>query len=227
MSTPTTSTEKYLPIAPVWHTCCIVVLVGTLSALSVYLRMGTPNPRIDNVPLYLMLIAIEWFLFAFTLWKSDGTFKNYVARVLRNPRSLLLDVPVALVLSAITFFLGPLMIKILGPNGWGSAQGILPNDGLERALWIVLSISAGICEETVFRGYLQQQLTGWTGHLSAGIFGQAIIFGLGHGYQGWKSMTLIAVLGFILGIAVWLRKGLRANMIAHALVDSVQAFSFG
>ena len=195
-----------------------------VSVFSVYLGMGSTHPRIGHVPLYLMLIVVEWFLFAFTLWKSDSTFKSYVARVLHNPRSLLLDIPVALVLCAISLYLGPLMVKILGPNGWVSVQGIHPDNGLELALWMVLSISAGICEETIFRGYLQQQLTGWIGHLSAGILGQAVIFGLGHGYQGWKNMTLIAVLGFILGLAVWLRKGLRANMIAHALVDSLAAF---
>jgi len=32
---------------------------------------------------------------------------------------------------------------------------ILPHGGTEITLWIALSVTAGICEETVFRGYLQ------------------------------------------------------------------------
>ena len=87
-----------------------------------------------------------------------------------------------------------------------------------------MSISAGICEETVFRGYLQQQISGWTGHAVVGVFGQAAIFGLCHAYQGWKKVALIFVWGFAFGACVWRRKGLRANIIAHAAVDSLAAF---
>jgi membrane protease YdiL (CAAX protease family) len=76
-----------------------------------------------------------------------------------------------------------------------------PNNGLEIAAWVAMAISAGIGEETVFRGYLQQQFTSWTGHVSIGILGQATIFGLAHLYEGWKNMTLVFVLGVIYGCA--------------------------
>ena len=41
----------------------------------------------------------------------------------------------------------------------------------------------------------------------------------GHAYQGPKKMVLIAVWGCVFGLFVWLRKGLRANMLAHAVID--------
>jgi hypothetical protein len=85
-------------------------------------------------------------------------------------------------------------------------------------------ISAGICEETVFRGYLQQQICSWTGNEFIGVLGQAVLFGLCHAYQGWKKMALIFVWGCVFGAVVWWRKGLRANMIAHAALDSLAAF---
>ena len=98
------------------------------------------------------------------------------------------------------------------------------SNGLEIVAWIVAAISAGISEETVFRGYLQQQFTAWTGHVSVGILGQAAIFGLVHEYEGWKNMVLIFVLGGILGVFARLRKGLRANVIAHTSMDILSAF---
>ena len=87
-----------------------------------------------------------------------------------------------------------------------------------------MAISAGICEETVFRGYLQQQISGFTGHVSIGVLGQAAVFGLCHSYQCWKNMVLIFVLGCVYGGFVLFRKGLGANMIAHAGVDILAAF---
>jgi membrane protease YdiL (CAAX protease family) len=56
------------------------------------------------------------------------------------------------------------------------------------------------------------------------ILGQAAIFGLLHGYQGWKSMALVVVLGAIFGTVASLRPGLRANMIAHSPMDALAAF---
>jgi len=111
---------------------------------------------------------------------------------------------------------------------WKEAKGSLqptksPLLG-EIAAWIVAAVSAGISEEGVFRGYLQQQFTAWTGHVSVGILGQAAIFGLVHEYEGWKNMALIFALGGIFGVSTRLRKGLRANMIAHAGMDILSAF---
>ena len=55
-------------------------------------------------------------------------------------------------------------------------------------VWVLLSISAGFCEEFVFRGYLQKQFFALTGSDAAAIAGQALIFGVAHGYQGVKGM---------------------------------------
>ena len=87
-----------------------------------------------------------------------------------------------------------------------------------------MAISVAICEETGFRGYFQRQLSGWTGHLVFGVIGQAIIFGLSHGYEGWKNIVLIALWGWIFGVFAHRRKGLRAIMLAHAVLDIAAAF---
>jgi uncharacterized protein len=54
------------------------------------------------------------------------------------------------------------------------------------SLWILLSISAGICEEIVFRGYLQQQFQAATRSIVAAVILQGAVFGMAHTYQGWK-----------------------------------------
>ncbi len=211
-------------IAPAWHTLCVLAAIAMFSAFSAYARMGTSSPRVGHLILFPSVIAMEWALFALCLWKSDRTFVEYVARVWRDARSLRMDIPVAVLIGAICFAAAPAVVRVLGKTGWPNLGGMRPNGGLEIAMWMMMAISAGICEETAFRGYLQQQFSAWSGHASIGVLGQAIVFGLGHGYQGWKNVVLIFAIGCILGCFALLRKGLRANMIAHALIDAASAF---
>jgi uncharacterized protein len=207
------------PIAPLWHTCCLLAIVGAFGGFFAYARAASGTPAIGHAELYSAGIAFEWATFAFCQWHTDAAFTGYVARAWQHPRALLRDIAMAAILTVVLLSIAPVIGRVLGPSGWGSTRGMLPTTGLEVALWTVLATSAGICEETVFRGYLQQQLAGWTGSAAIGIAGQGLIFGVVHAYQGPKKIALIAVWGIVFGSFVWLRKGLRANMIAHAVID--------
>jgi membrane protease YdiL (CAAX protease family) len=182
------------------------------------------RPRNESSALVATAMAFEWAAFALSLRRSHAAFSRYVAGVLRNRRALMLDFPIALLLAAILLATSQLIVRLLGHAGWFSTKGMLPTGGLEVAVWIALAFGAAICEETVFRGYLQQQISGWTQRTVFGILGQGVVFVLSHGYQGWKNMLLISIWGCIFGVFAWWRKGLRANMIAHAALDSLAAF---
>ncbi len=216
--------SQRLPIAPLWHTVLVLAMLAGLSALSSYLKVGSPACRLNHFELYTIVIAFDWIIFVVVLWGSNTTFVGYVARAAREPRALLWDVPVAVLIAVILVYVGPLLVRLLGDSGWVSLEGMIPSTRGEIVLWVVMAISAGVSEETVFRGYLQQQFSGWTGHVISGLLGQSLVFGLAHGYQGWKNMTALVAWGCILGISAVLRKGLRSNMMAHAMVDILGAF---
>lgn len=99
-----------------------------------------------------------------------------------------------------------------------------PNGRTEVLLWILLSISAGICEEIVFRGYLRQQFKAATGSIVAAVILQGAVFGLAHTYQGWKQVIVITALGILYGILVAWRRNLRSSMIAHAWSDVYEGY---
>jgi uncharacterized protein len=82
-------------------------------------------------------------------------------------------------------------------------------------------VTAGICEEAIFRSYLQKQFTAWTGNETAGLFLSAAAFGAGHGYQGAKATVVLAAYGLMFGILAQRRKSLRPGMITHALHDTL------
>ena len=95
----------------------------------------------------------------------------------------------------------------------------VPSGVTEILLWVGLSISAGICEETVFRGYLQRQLAALSGSTVVAILGQAIVFGAAHGYEGVGSVVRIVVYGLATGILAQWRRNIRAGVLAHAAWD--------
>src|SRR5256885_16320769 len=55
-------------------------------------------------------------------------------------------------------------------------QALLPRGPVESALWIALSVTAGICEEAIYRGYLPRQLIAFSKIPAVGIIGSAILF---------------------------------------------------
>ena len=89
---------------------------------------------------------------------------------------------------------------------------LVPRGALEMGVWVLVSIVAGVCEEIVFRGYLQRRLP-------IGIITQAIVFGISPGYQGVRSIINITVIGMLFGIVAKWRRGLVPGMLAHAATD--------
>jgi membrane protease YdiL (CAAX protease family) len=109
----------------------------------------------------------------------------------------------------------------LGPGHAASIRTFLPRGGSEISLWIGVSVSAGICEELVFRGYLQRQFETLTHSRGIALCLQALLFGVSHGYQGIEACVKIACFGALYGLlAVW-RGSLRPGMMAHAWSDII------
>ena len=82
-------------------------------------------------------------------------------------------------------------------------------------------MTAGFCEEIIFRGYLQRQFAAVTRSMLGGVVLSAIVFGASHGYEGSPRMLLLALYGLMFGLLAWSRKSLRPGMIAHAWHDAL------
>ena len=98
---------------------------------------------------------------------------------------------------------------------------LLPKSARERLLFMFLSVTAGLAEELVFRGFLIELLGGWCGNLWVAVVLSSILFGLLHGYQGLSGVLRTGFLG--LGLAalyVW-RDSLLPVMVAHFASDVV------
>ena len=70
-----------------------------------------------------------------------------------------------------------------------------------------------------FRGYLQKQFQAMTGSDGGAVVFQAIVFGIGHLYEGVGPVARITLFGVLFGLLALWRKSLRPGMIAHARSD--------
>jgi membrane protease YdiL (CAAX protease family) len=116
----------------------------------------------------------------------------------------------------------------------GRKDFILPHGGAEMphgraeiTLWIALSVTAGICEETIFRGYLQWQFMALSKSAPAGILLSAAVFGAAHAYQGFRMVILIGLYGAMFGILAYWRGSVRPGIITHECNDSLNGVLVG
>jgi uncharacterized protein len=98
-------------------------------------------------------------------------------------------------------------------------RALAPTGPVSAILWLILSITAGICEEFVFRGYLQKQFSALTRSVAGGILLSALVFSVGHLYEGAVRAIVIGIFGVMLGVLAHYRRSLAPGMIAHAWHD--------
>jgi len=222
------------PVASMRHTIVFLAIYLGIAAL---IRVQTARPAAvaprSHVPQYLSLLAMEWLLFYVT-WRGLHRFGTPVREIVggrwRSLRDVLLTIGIAAIFLLVVQGAGWLVDRLFAQVGEGAARLaetrrtmalMLPHGPVEIALWVLLSASAGFCEEFVFRGYLQRQLVAFTRGAAGGIFLAAVFFGLGHAYQGWRSVIAITVWGLLAGILAQVCRSLRPGMIGHAAQDAL------
>jgi hypothetical protein len=237
METPQSETkqtdEQGGLLAPWWHTALMVIMIISLSVAGVRQLRSFGSQPLHLAANYILTIVYEWVLAGLVLWGLHMR-KVPLGQLLgeRRPgaRAWLTDIGVALGYWAgallVLAVLGNLLVKMSGshidPQKIGDVtQKLAPVTGWEMVLFLVLSISAGICEELVFRGYLQQQFARMTHRVWLGVALSALVFGGAHGYEGIAGIVLIAAYGAMFGVLARMRRGLRTGMIAHAWHDSI------
>lgn len=215
-------------IAPLWHTILLLLIIFSVSAVGyVNTRQfvkpagAVPQARIIT---YVTTLILEWVLFVYVYlgeklsrgtravhriggrWSTMGDFGT--------------DIAVAFGVWITFVVVGATLNLLLKPAGAKVVAELIPHSLPELAVWVALSATAGFCEEYVFRGYLQAQFRAITGSVSAAVVIQAVVFGVGHGYQGITEMAIIFVYGLLFGSAAAWRKSLRPTMIAHGCADT-------
>jgi membrane protease YdiL (CAAX protease family) len=219
------ASDRYRQIASPIHTIVVLAAMGgwAIWHKSFADQLSTAaNP--NRLRFYIVTLFYEWLLFVLVVAgvrRSGASVFIVLGDHWHSVREVLRDIGIAagfwIVAAALLWILGWLLrIAALGRN-----VSMLPQRGVELTLWIALSVTAGICEETIFRGYLQRQFMALTKSTPAGILLSAAAFGGAHAYQSFRMVILIGMYGAMFGILAYWRGSVRPGMIAHAWQDSL------
>jgi uncharacterized protein len=220
------ASDRHPQIASLIHTILVLAaLAGWAFWHKSFADQLSASANPNRVRFYIVTLIYEWLLFVLVVAgvrRSGASVFVVLGDQWHSVREVLRDIGIAagfwIVAAGLLWRFGWLLrIAELGR----SMQFILPHGGIELTLWIGLSVTAGICEETIFRGYLQQQLMALTKNTPAGILLSAAAFGAAHAYQGFRMVILIGLYGAMFGLLAYWRGSVRPGMIAHAWQDSL------
>ena len=100
----------------------------------------------------------------------------------------------------------------------GRLEVLLPHTTAEFRLFLGVAVTAGVCEELLYRGYLITVLATWVGWWGAATL-SAACFGLLHAYQGRGGIIRTALVGVAMTGIVALTRSIFPAMALHALID--------
>lgn len=103
----------------------------------------------------------------------------------------------------------------------GELEIMAPRTARESRLFDALSITAGVCEETIYRGLLlgllSEQIGLWPAALAS-----TLLFGLAHSYQGFSGIVRTTLAGALAVLLTIFSGSIFVALVVHAVVDMTQ-----
>lgn len=105
---------------------------------------------------------------------------------------------------------------------------MIPRSKKEKRLFFGVALSAGVCEELLWRGLLYFLLRTLFPGLSVLLImiTASLIFGLGHSYQGFRGIGKTTLAGGILGCLYLTTGSIIPGMFLHFCIDFASAFIY-
>ena len=219
---PPQGSECYVPVASYWHLVIVLVAQGAIIYRGILRALQAHAVAPNRITIYQRTMLFEWLMLGLVLigvWWHGSSLLSVLGDRWRSLGRFFRDLGIAVLFLIVTIGIGSMIQSLLGQVDNPAARHILPQGGIEAWYWVALSITAGICEEALYRGYLQRQFIALTKSVPLGIFLPAILFGVAHSYQGFRHAVPIGILGALGGILAYWCKSVRPGMIAHALQD--------
>lgn len=202
-----------------WPLLSYVIMTGS--------KPETGFAGMDPIPqIYLPTIIIEWLIFLVVFLVLIKGKENLSAVGFSRFTLANLGIGLGFLFVANVVLLGLAQIlqffHLTVPK---EVAFILPRTNTERVFWIILSITAGICEETGFRGYVLTKLNLFLNNWYFTVAISSLCFGLGHFYQGIGGIILTGTYGLLFCLLFIWRKSLIPGIFAHSLQNLTALFA--
>src|SRR6266404_6230125 len=183
--------------------------------------------RAERLSLYASTIAFQWLAAAVAAWRAwaHGFTAAQVGLAMPERFRLLL---ITVFGAALIVTLQWLNLRRMGRSTsplrrplQALAERILPQSTMELIPFLGLPVTAGLCEEFLYRVFAIAVLSCMGLPTSVVILSSSIIFGLAHLYQGRSGFVSTMLLGILFGISRMALGSLLPVIVWHMGVDVV------
>ncbi len=181
----------------------------------------------ERLSLYASTIAFQWFAVAAVAWRAWAYgFTAFQLGLTIHDRTtiLLASIVGAATIAAFQWLnlrrVGKIPVEARGPIQV-LAERILPQSTVELLPYLALAITAGLCEEFLYRGFAMAVLAHVGLQAWAVVLLSSVLFGLAHSYQGRGGIVMTLLIGLILGTSRLAYDSLVPAIFWHSAVDVV------
>lgn len=215
-----------------WDFWLIFLVLGIVLPWRGYARLKKLQsiPQItsgDRLALYAWTIAFQWTAVALVGWRAwaHGYSHDDLGLVFHGRTGLVIPCVIGgIIVATFQWFnlrrLGRLPDN-LRARFRSLAERLFPQSPIEMLLYTALAVTAGICEEFLYRGFAMAALT----HAGAAswvvVAVSSTLFGLAHIYQGRGGLISTLFIGTVFGIARIKYDSLVPVVFWHVAVDVV------
>lgn len=183
------------------------------------LRMGFYRGVIAYEWIYVGVVLLTWF--ALGRGAAELGLVPSVTPMALAGYALTLAI-VALLVLQVRIVLGNPDYRAKARKELGWLGALMPHTVAERDRFDRVSITAGICEEVLFRGFITAYLMSLLGVPFWGAaIGSSVLFGVAHIYQGPRGMLKCFGFGLIMALIYGMTGSVWAPIIAHAAMDII------
>ena len=218
-----------------WILVFLLVVVQPLLGWWRFRRFVGREPVVSTarkMRLYAMVVGTQWTLVALCAWVLARRELNIADMGLLVPGDgwawgTAIGLAIVLTSATVAAVRSIRQGKAEIPSHLRHVVRILPSNSIERAGFVPVALTAGLCEEILYRGFLTfaiyHVIRSWPAALALG----TLAFGFGHLYQGARGIISTAVLGGLLAVIYGYWGSLWPCVLVHVIVDLVNGNALG
>jgi uncharacterized protein len=214
-----------------WDFAAILIFLGVAVPLLGRRRIHqlmrlSATTKEDRLTLYASTIAFQWIASGIILWRTAAHGIPPAQLGLDIPRPVL-TISVAVSLTGLILVNQIAGLKRLRTQPVASqgvvprlAQMLFPQDHVERLAFFALVATVAVCEEFIYRGFVQrifQDLAGGSPYFA--VVGSAAFFALAHLYQGRRGLISTFTVGILFSASTGMTLSLIPSILAHFAAD--------
>jgi membrane protease YdiL (CAAX protease family) len=184
------------------------------------------SPR-ERLSLYASTIAFQWIMVALVAWRAWAhgyTTAELGLAIYGEGRVLLAGIVGAVILATLQWLNLRRMGRLATPARGllqSLAERIFPQTRVEMLPYFALALTAGVCEEFLYRGFAMAAIIRAGLPVWGAVLLSSLLFGLAHLYQGRGGAAATMLLGALFGAARISYDSLVPAVFWHSAVDLV------